>query len=234
MIGTTLSGNLSDKLPLAARTSSTTTASTRTDNGAEASKRTGNSEQATATAASKSSATAALAQFKAQQNVEIVQSSVSVSLSSGNEPLALMLKSAIQGINEALAPTLGPDAIQNAMSQDNSPQGTADRILSLSTGFFEAYAKQNPDKDPETLVKDFVATIRGGFERGFNEASDILKGLNALGDDIKGSIDQTYALVQKGYDDFIASKTKELTGGGDVGGSTSADAGKSTVAKSAS
>ncbi len=231
MIGTTLSGNLSDKLPLAARTSSAT-ASTRTDNGAEASQRTGNSEQATATAASKSSATAALAQFKAQQNVEIVQSSVSVSLSSGNEPLALMLKSAIQGINEALAPTLGPDAIQNAMSQDNSPQGTADRILSLSTGFFEAYAKQNPDKDPETLVKDFVATIRGGFERGFNEASDILKGLNALGDDIKGSIDQTYALVQKGYDDFIASKTKELTGGGDAGSNTTADAGKAAVSKS--
>jgi len=189
MIGTTLSGNLSDKLPLAARTSSATAASTRTDNGAEASN--GNADGAAPAAASKTSANAALAQFKAQQNVEIVQSSVSVSLSSGNEPLALMLKSAIQGINEALAPTLGPGAIQNAMSQDNSPQGTADRILSLSTGFFAAYAKQNPDKDPETLVKDFVATIRSGFERGFNEASDILKGLNALGDDIKGSIDQT-------------------------------------------
>ncbi|WP_371325228.1 DUF5610 domain-containing protein [Dechloromonas sp. ZY10] len=231
MIGTTLSGNLSDKLPLAARTSSATTPP-RTATGAEASQRAGNSEQASATAASKSSATAALAQFKAQQNVQIVQSSVSVSLSSGNEPLALMLKSAIQGINEALAPTLGPDAIQNAMSQDNSPQATADRILSLSTGFFEAYAKQNPDKDPETLVKDFVATIRSGFERGFNEASDILKGLNALGDDIKGSIDQTYALVQKGYDDFIASKTKELTGGGDAGSNTTADAGKAAVSKS--
>lgn len=232
MIGTTLSGNLSDKLPLSPRSASATPPAR--NEAANASGRTGNADGAAPAAASKTSATAALAQFKAQQNVEIVQSSVSVSLSSGNEPLALMLKSAIQGINEALAPTLGPDAIQNAMSQDNSPQGTADRILSLSTGFFEAYAKQNPDKDPETLVKDFVATIRGGFERGFNEASDILKGLNALGDDIKGSIDQTYALVQKGYDDFIASKTKELTGGSDVGGSTSADAGKSTVAKSAS
>lgn len=232
MIGTTLSGNLSDKLPLSPRSASAT-APARNE-AANASGRSGNADGAAPAAASKTSATAALAQFKAQQNVEIVQSSVSVSLSSGNEPLALMLKSAIQGINEALAPTLGPDAIQNAMSQDNSPQGTADRILSLSTGFFEAYAKQNPDKDPETLVKDFVATIRSGFERGFNEASDILKGLNALGDDIKGSIDQTYALVQKGYDDFIASKTKELTGGGDVGSSTSADAGKSTVAKSAS
>lgn len=232
MIGTTLSGNLSDKLPLSPRSASATPPAR--NEAANAGGRSGNADGTAPAAASKTSATAALAQFKAQQNVEIVQSSVSVSLSSGNEPLALMLKSAIQGINEALAPTLGPDAIQNAMSQDNSPQGTADRILSLSTGFFEAYAKQNPDKDPETLVKDFVATIRSGFERGFNEASDILKGLNALGDDIKGSIDQTYALVQKGYDDFIASKTKELTGGGDIGSSTSADAGKSTVAKSAS
>lgn len=181
--------------------------------------------------ASRNGNSSAISDYRAQQNREIVQASVSVSLSSGNEPLALMLKGAVQGINEALAPTLGPDAIQNAMSQDNSPEGTANRILSLSTGFFEAYAKQNPDKDPETLVKDFVSTIRGGFEQGFKEASNILKGLNALGDDIKGSIDQTYALVQKGYDDFITSKIKELTGGSSADNSGSANTSKDTMGK---
>lgn len=158
-----------------------------------------------------SSASAAISENRSQQNISIVQASISVSISSGNEPLALLLKSAIQGINEALAPEFGPDALQNAMSQDNSPEGTAGRILSTSTGFFDAYAQQHPEKDAETLVKDFVDLIRGGFEKGFQEASDILQGLGVLSGDIKAGIDKTYGLVQKGYDDFIASKTAELT-----------------------
>lgn len=158
-----------------------------------------------------SSASTAMAENRSQQNLSIVQASISVSISSGNEPLALLLKSAIQGINEALAPEFGPDALQNAMSQDNSPEGTAGRILSLSTGFFDAYAQQHPEKDPETLVKDFIDLIRGGFEKGFQEASDILQGLGVLSGDIQAGIDKTYELVQKGYDDFIASKTAALT-----------------------
>jgi hypothetical protein len=141
-------------------------------------------------------------------SAQILQASAEVSIKAGEQSLALVYRSAIDRINEALLPELGPNAIQNAVSSgmDTSPEATANRILSGSTAFFEAYAAQNPGKDREQLATDFVALIRGGFEKGFNEAKDILKGLNVLQGGVADGIQRTYDLVQKGYDDFLASK----------------------------
>lgn len=163
-------------------------------------------KSSTAKAADKpEQALATPAEARTQLNVAIVQSSIEVSLSSGNEPLALLLKSAITGINETLKPTLGDNAIENAMSQDNSPEGTAGRIVSLSTGFFEAFKQQHVGEDPAAVLKNFMETIRGGFDKGFNEAKDILQGMKVLSDDLSSLINKTYELVQKGYADFEAS-----------------------------
>lgn len=142
---------------------------------------------------------------KAQLNSSILQASLTVSIGAQNEPLALLLKSAITGINEALKGQYGDDAIQNAVAQDNTPQGTADRIVSLSTGFFEAYKQQHPDEDEAVALDKFMSTIRGGMEKGFQEARDILQGLKVLQGDVAGNIDQTYELVQKGYAAFEAA-----------------------------
>ena len=139
-------------------------------------------------------------------NLQILQASAEVSLNAGNQSQALLLRSAIERINELLAPTLGPDALQAKMSEDNSPEATAQRILSLSTGFFDAYAAQRPNDDPDQVAKDFVQLIRGGFERGFNEAKDILQGLQVFNGDIESGVMKTYELVSQGYDDFLASK----------------------------
>ena len=140
-----------------------------------------------------------------QLNARVVQSALEVSIKAGDKSQALLYRSAVEAINVELEPSLGPNAIQNAMGQDNSPEGTADRIVSLTTAFFGAYAAQNPDKDPETLVKDFVGVIRGGFEKGFNEASQILQGLGVLNGNVAEGINKTYELVQKGYDDFLSN-----------------------------
>jgi hypothetical protein len=142
---------------------------------------------------------------QAQLNTSIVQASLSVSIGAQNEPLALLLKSAITGINEALKGQYGADAIQNAAAQDNTPQATADRIVSLSTGFFEAYKQQHPGEDEAASLDKFMSTIRGGMEKGFSEARDILQSLKVLGGDVAGNIDQTYELVQKGYAAFEAA-----------------------------
>ncbi len=141
-------------------------------------------------------------QSQTQLNVAIVQSSLNVSIKSGNEPLALLYKTAINSINETLQADLGENAIQNAASQDNSAEATAQRIVQLSTGFFEAYKKQHPGQDEATSLKNFMETIKGGFEQGFKEASNILSGLNVLNGDIATDIQKTYELVQKGYADF--------------------------------
>lgn len=149
---------------------------------------------------------------RSQLNAQIVQASLDVSISSGNDGLALLYRSAIEHINEQLAPVLGSNAIQNTMGQDNSPEGTAGRILSQTLAFFDGYARQHPNKEPEQLLRDFVDTIRGGFEKGYNEAVSILEGLGVMGEGshLAEEIGKTYALVQQGYDDFLQSRLDAL------------------------
>jgi hypothetical protein len=144
----------------------------------------------------------ATAQARANQNSAIVQASLSVAISSGNEPLALLYKSAITSINEELKADFGDDAIQNAAGLDNSPEATAERIVSLSTAFYEAYRQQRPGADEAATRSAFVDTIRSGVERGFEEAREILSALKVLQGDVAGNIERTYELVQKGLDAF--------------------------------
>jgi len=124
----------------------------------------------------------------------------------------LLYRTAIDNINEQLAPEFGPNALQAAMQQDNSPEATAERILSLSTAFFDSYASQHPNKDREDVARHFVDIMRGGFEKGYNEAASILKGLGVLeeGGLVATEIGKTFELVQKGYDDFLQTKLDAL------------------------
>lgn len=146
----------------------------------------------------------AIAKARASQNSAIVQTSLNVALKSGNEPLALLYKTAIQGINEVLEPAFGKDAIQNAASGDNTPEATAQRILSGSTAFFGAYLEQNKLEDNADSRAKFIETIQGGFEQGFKEAQDILQGLKVLEGDVATGIDKTRELVLKGFAEFAA------------------------------
>jgi hypothetical protein len=145
------------------------------------------------------------AKAKADLNASIVQASLTVSINSSNEPLSVVLKTALTGINEALKGDFGDNAIQNAASQDNTPEGTAGRIVSLSTAFFEAYKQQHPGEDEGELLNKFMDTIKGGVEKGFKEARQVLDGLRVLNGDVASNIDKTYELVQKGFDDFVAA-----------------------------
>ncbi|MDD3765478.1 MAG: DUF5610 domain-containing protein [Nevskiales bacterium] len=149
--------------------------------------------------------------LKQQQNAAIVEASLAVSLEAGNQPLTLVLRSAIDRINELLAPELGPNAIENAAEQDFTPEATAERIVSLSTGFFDAYRRQHPELDDAAALGGFMDTIRRGFEQGFRDAEKILDGLGVLGGDIADGINRTYALVQQGYADFEAAMSQSGT-----------------------
>jgi len=146
-----------------------------------------------------------LVKAKSQLNAAIVQASLTVSLNSSNEPLSLVLKTALTGINEELKGDYGDNAIQNAMSQDNTPEGTASRIVSLSTAFYDAYKQQHKGEDEGEVLNKFIETLQKGVDRGFKEARGILDGLKVLNGDIASNIDKTYDLVQKGFADFITA-----------------------------
>jgi hypothetical protein len=174
------------------------------------------SDAASSTAAATASGTAPVSaeqQNRARLNTSIMQASLSVAISSKNQPQALLFSSAINGINEALAPQLGANAIQNAAaSQDNSAQATADRIVSGATGMYAAFKAQHPDETGDAALKDFMSTIRGGFEQGFGEAAGILGGLGVLDGDISAGINQTHDLVEQGFDAFEKANMSTNTG----------------------
>ncbi len=71
-----------------------------------------------------------------QLNAAILESALSLSVA--DSPEALVLKTALEGINDALSATLGDNAIQNAYDSglDVSHEATAERIVSLSTAIF--------------------------------------------------------------------------------------------------
>ena len=142
---------------------------------------------------------------KNQLNADILQSVVDMNLSSGNEPMSLVLKTALEGINEALKETMGDNAIQTAYDSgiDVSPEATAERIVSLSTAFFGQYTELHPEMDQDEALAAFTEIIRGGIDKGFAVAREILSGLNVLEGGIAENIDKTYALVQDGLEFFV-------------------------------
>jgi hypothetical protein len=169
-------------------------------------------QAAATTAARPGEKLATPADAQSQLNASIIKASFEVAINSKNEPLTLLLKSAITGINELLEPDFGENAIQNSLSQDNTAEGTSGRIVSLSTGFYEAFKSQHTGEDEASVLKNFMTTIRGGFEQGYQEASDILQGMNVLNGDIASGIAKTYELVQKGYADFEAAESSRISG----------------------
>jgi hypothetical protein len=144
---------------------------------------------------------------KKQLNAAIIESSLKYNQSIGDQPLSLVLKTALQGINEALKASGVDNSVEDAYESgiDYSPEATAERIVAFSTQFFGAYQEQNPDMDEEESLASFVEIIRGGIEQGFGEAKDILGSLKVLDGDIADNVDKTYELVQKGLQSFIDS-----------------------------
>lgn len=138
-------------------------------------------------------------------NASILKASAEVTLSAGNNSLSLLFKTAIENLNQVLAPEFGENAIQATADSglDFSPQATADRIVSLSTAFFDKYADSHPEKDLETALNDFTKLIGSGIDKGFSEAREILDGLKVLEGDIASNVDKTYELVQSGIKSFI-------------------------------
>jgi len=144
-------------------------------------------------------------QAKKELNSAIVRSQMEVSLKMGNEPMALLYKTALEAINKALDPTLETKPIQTAYDNqvDVSPEATAKRIVSLATGFYHAFQQQNPDMASEESLDKFMTIISGGIDQGFKDARDILESLSVLDGTIATDINSTYDLVQEGLNHFL-------------------------------
>ncbi|WP_143562282.1 DUF5610 domain-containing protein [Shewanella sp. UCD-KL12] len=150
------------------------------------------------------SSKSASATSKQLMNKAIIAAQQEVNLSSADEPMILLYRAAIEAINEELAPTMGENALQTAYDNgvDTSPEATADRIVSFATQFFSLYQEQNSNMEFDEQLSSFMGIIGGAIDQGFNEAKDILEGLQVLEGDIADGVEQTYSLVQEGLQLF--------------------------------
>lgn len=149
---------------------------------------------------------------KKQLNAAIIESSLKYSTTVGDQPLALTLKTALQGINEALQASGVENKVEDTFESgiDFSPEATAERIVSFSTQFLGAFREQNPDMSEEESLTAFVDIISSGIDQGFDEAKEILGGLKVLEGEVSETIDKTYELVQSGLQAFVdALKAKD-------------------------
>ena len=144
---------------------------------------------------------------KKMLNAAIIESTLKFNNTVGDKPLSLLLKTALQGINEALKGSGVDSSVEDAYESgiDFSPEATAERIVSFSTQLLGAYREQHPEMDEEESLTSFVDIISGGIEQGFSEAKDILGSLKVLEGDISNNIDKTYELVQEGLQSFVDS-----------------------------
>lgn len=137
-------------------------------------------------------------QQKASLNADLLKST-QVSIGAIDEPLSLLLNTAVDKINQLLAPELGENAIQQAVDSglDVSPDATAQRIVSMSTAFFEAFKAQHSGEEESAVLQNFMDTIGDGIDQGFDEARSILESLNVLEGDVASDIDKTFELVEE-------------------------------------
>ena len=91
---------------------------------------------------------------KLSLNAAILEST-QVTISAQDKSLGLLLNTAIDKLNELLAPELGADAIQKTADSglDMSPEATAERIVSLSTAFFSAFKDQHPGEEESVVLE---------------------------------------------------------------------------------
>lgn len=148
---------------------------------------------------------------KKQLNAAIIESSLKFSNTVGDQPLSLTLKTALQGINEALQADGIESNVEDAYESgvDYSPEATAERIVAFSTQFLGSFREHNPEMSEEESLSAFMDVISSGIDQGFDEAKEILGGLKVLEGEVSENIDTTYDLVQKGLQAFVDSLDKQ-------------------------
>lgn len=124
-------------------------------------------------------------------------SSLNVAVSAEKTPLSLAYQTAIDRINEKVAPYLGENALARGIEDkvDLSPEATADRIVSRSTALYSRFEKRHVNEVPQAVLDRFIDTIRGGIEEGFSEATEILSSLGVFEGDIEANVKLTFDLI---------------------------------------
>ncbi|MFQ6370777.1 DUF5610 domain-containing protein [Shewanella sp. YIC-542] len=139
-------------------------------------------------------------------NQAIMSAQEQVSISSGNKPMQLLFRTAIDAINQELESSMGKEAfLKLQQEEDYSPKATAERIVDFATRFYATYQQQHAQQTPQEQLTHFMTIIGDAIDKGFAEARDILDKLQVLNGDIAAGVDATYQHVQQQLDAFRSS-----------------------------
>ena len=100
----------------------------------------------------------------------------------------------------------GATPIQDLDPTEHTPEKTADFIVSLSPRFFDSYSSCHPELDSQGVLDGYMELISGGIQKGFDDARDILEGLDLLNNTIAEGVDKTDSLVSEGLKRFYEQK----------------------------
>ena len=140
------------------------------------------------------------------------EDSVEVGMDDVYKSLTILGDEIISKLNEILKEEL-PDGIESLDPKDHTPEKTAERIVTGSVAMFEAYMAQNPDRADEEKLDSYMAAVRSGVQKGYEDAVGILEALGAL--DIPGvaeGIEETMRLVEEKLSAFEDRMRKQITG----------------------
>jgi hypothetical protein len=165
-----------------------------------------NNQQNTADELSQSKAVAPQDAQK-QLNAAILSSALKLNLSSGNEPLSLFYKAALDNINAAFTGTPNNNANESRYQSTigPTPETTADRLISVSVALFPLFQQQRPDLSEQEAANAFAKTIGDAIDSGFGETQEILSTLTVLKGSAADNIVSTYELVQQKLQTFVDS-----------------------------
>lgn len=100
----------------------------------------------------------------------------------------------------------GISKLDVARSDDFTPEKVADRILKFVDSAMKL-AKLDGASDEE--LANMLEEAKKGVDMGFGEAKDILDGFGVLNGKIAEDIDETYDLIQKGFDQIESGEFGE-------------------------
>lgn len=126
--------------------------------------------------------------------------------------LTITAREIVKKLNELLADKV-PNGVESLSVEDHTPEATASRIVQGVVAFLPAFAKQNPGLSEEEALDKFMETVKGGIQKGYDEAFSILEGLGAFEvDGIKSGVEETKILIDSKLNAFYEVKRSEMRG----------------------
>jgi len=131
---------------------------------------------------------------------------VSIVISVKDKPLALLMRSVFENINQYLDPhPEKKDQIQKAYdgAQGNTPEAVAQSMVDQLSRYYARFRQRYGDLSSSDLNALFLDRISSGIEQGFSETRSILDGLGGLDSGVSADITQAYNQLQKGLENLL-------------------------------